>query len=212
MGNDTPLAALTGRKPLLYSYFKQLFAQVTNPPIDSIREAIVMSVARERRLRAQSARRDAGARTPARHRQPDPARPRAGAAADGRLAGIHVVDDRHDVARRRRSRTASSARSTASATRRASRSPRERTSSSSPTEARGPLACLSPPCSRRAPCTITSSAKERACRPASSSSRASRAACTASRRSSATAPPRSIRISCSRRSPSSSSSAGSHRG
>jgi glutamate synthase domain-containing protein 2/glutamate synthase domain-containing protein 1/glutamate synthase domain-containing protein 3 len=44
MGNDTPLAILTGRKPLLYSYFKQLFAQVTNPPIDSIREAIVMSV------------------------------------------------------------------------------------------------------------------------------------------------------------------------
>ncbi len=44
MGNDTPLAALSGRKPLLYSYFKQLFAQVTNPPIDSIREAIVMSV------------------------------------------------------------------------------------------------------------------------------------------------------------------------
>jgi glutamate synthase domain-containing protein 1 len=44
MGNDTPLAVLTGRKPLLYSYFKQLFAQVTNPPIDSIREAIVMSV------------------------------------------------------------------------------------------------------------------------------------------------------------------------
>jgi glutamate synthase domain-containing protein 2/glutamate synthase domain-containing protein 1/glutamate synthase domain-containing protein 3 len=44
MGNDTPLAVLTERKPLLYSYFKQLFAQVTNPPIDSIREAIVMSV------------------------------------------------------------------------------------------------------------------------------------------------------------------------
>ena len=44
MGNDTPLAILTARKPLLYSYFKQLFAQVTNPPIDSIREAIVMSV------------------------------------------------------------------------------------------------------------------------------------------------------------------------
>jgi len=44
MGNDTPLAALSDRKPLLYSYFKQLFAQVTNPPIDSIREAVVMSV------------------------------------------------------------------------------------------------------------------------------------------------------------------------
>jgi len=44
MGNDTPLAVLSNRKPLLYSYFKQLFAQVTNPPIDSIREAVVMSV------------------------------------------------------------------------------------------------------------------------------------------------------------------------
>ncbi|HEY6055945.1 MAG TPA: glutamate synthase central domain-containing protein, partial [Gaiellaceae bacterium] len=44
MGNDSALAALSNRKPLLYSYFKQLFAQVTNPPIDSIREAVVMSV------------------------------------------------------------------------------------------------------------------------------------------------------------------------
>ncbi len=44
MGNDSSLAVLSDRKPLLYSYFKQLFAQVTNPPIDSIREAIVMSV------------------------------------------------------------------------------------------------------------------------------------------------------------------------
>jgi glutamate synthase (NADPH) large chain len=44
MGNDTPLAALSDSTRLLYSYFKQLFAQVTNPPIDPIREAIVMSV------------------------------------------------------------------------------------------------------------------------------------------------------------------------
>jgi glutamate synthase domain-containing protein 2/glutamate synthase domain-containing protein 1/glutamate synthase domain-containing protein 3 len=44
MGNDLPLAVLSDRSPLLYSYFKQLFAQVTNPPIDSIREAVVMSV------------------------------------------------------------------------------------------------------------------------------------------------------------------------
>ncbi len=44
MGNDTPLAVLSDRLPLLYSYFKQLFAQVTNPPIDSTREAVVMSV------------------------------------------------------------------------------------------------------------------------------------------------------------------------
>ena len=44
MGNDTPLAVLSGGNRILFSYFKQLFAQVTNPPIDSIREAIVMSL------------------------------------------------------------------------------------------------------------------------------------------------------------------------
>jgi glutamate synthase domain-containing protein 2/glutamate synthase domain-containing protein 1/glutamate synthase domain-containing protein 3 len=43
MGNDTPLAVLSGRPQLLYAYFKQLFAQVTNPPIDSIREEIITS-------------------------------------------------------------------------------------------------------------------------------------------------------------------------
>ena len=44
MGNDSPLAVLSDKNKLLYNYFKQLFAQVTNPPIDSIREAIVMSL------------------------------------------------------------------------------------------------------------------------------------------------------------------------
>jgi glutamate synthase (NADPH) large chain len=44
MGNDFALAVLSDREPLLYSYFKQLFAQVTNPPIDPIREKIVMSL------------------------------------------------------------------------------------------------------------------------------------------------------------------------
>ncbi len=43
MGNDVPLAVLSSKPKLLYSYFKQLFAQVTNPPIDSIREELVMS-------------------------------------------------------------------------------------------------------------------------------------------------------------------------
>ena len=41
MGNDTPLAVLSDVPQLLYSYFRQLFAQVTNPPIDAIREEIV---------------------------------------------------------------------------------------------------------------------------------------------------------------------------
>jgi glutamate synthase domain-containing protein 2/glutamate synthase domain-containing protein 1/glutamate synthase domain-containing protein 3 len=44
MGNDTPLAVLSNKPQLLYSYFKQLFAQVTNPPLDAIREEIVTSM------------------------------------------------------------------------------------------------------------------------------------------------------------------------
>jgi glutamate synthase (NADPH/NADH) large chain len=44
MGTDTPIAALSDRPKLLYEYFKQNFAQVTNPPIDPIREAMVMSL------------------------------------------------------------------------------------------------------------------------------------------------------------------------
>lgn len=44
MGNDASLACLSQFNPLLYEYFKQLFAQVTNPPIDPFREKIVMSL------------------------------------------------------------------------------------------------------------------------------------------------------------------------
>lgn len=44
MGNDAPLAVLSPYQPLVYDYFKQLFAQVTNPPIDPFREKIVMSL------------------------------------------------------------------------------------------------------------------------------------------------------------------------
>ena len=44
MGNDEPLAVLSDRPRLLYDYFKQLFAQVTNPPIDSTRESAVMAL------------------------------------------------------------------------------------------------------------------------------------------------------------------------
>src|SRR5664279_5723270 len=44
MGNDAALAVLSERQPALFSYFKQLFAQVTNPPIDPIRENVVMSL------------------------------------------------------------------------------------------------------------------------------------------------------------------------
>src|SRR5690606_20879941 len=43
MGTDSPIAVLSRRPRLLYDYFKQNFAQVTNPPIDPIREQLVMS-------------------------------------------------------------------------------------------------------------------------------------------------------------------------
>jgi len=59
MGNDNALAVLSDRRPPLFSYFKQLFAQVTNPPIDPIRESIVMSlqanVGGEKNLLSESA-------------------------------------------------------------------------------------------------------------------------------------------------------------
>jgi glutamate synthase domain-containing protein 2/glutamate synthase domain-containing protein 1/glutamate synthase domain-containing protein 3 len=44
MGNDAALAVMSDRQPPLFAYFKQLFAQVTNPPIDPIRESVVMSL------------------------------------------------------------------------------------------------------------------------------------------------------------------------
>jgi glutamate synthase (NADPH) large chain len=58
MGNDTSLAVLSDRPQLTYNYFKQVFAQVTNPPIDPYRESLVMSlmsfVGRERNLLAET--------------------------------------------------------------------------------------------------------------------------------------------------------------
>jgi glutamate synthase (NADPH/NADH) large chain/glutamate synthase (ferredoxin) len=58
MGNDAPLAVLSENPQLLFSYFKQLFAQVTNPPIDPLREELVMSlesfVGRENNLLVES--------------------------------------------------------------------------------------------------------------------------------------------------------------
>jgi glutamate synthase domain-containing protein 2/glutamate synthase domain-containing protein 1/glutamate synthase domain-containing protein 3 len=58
MGNDAPLAVLSDKPQLLFHYFKQLFAQVTNPPIDPLREELVMSlmsyIGRERNLLAET--------------------------------------------------------------------------------------------------------------------------------------------------------------
>jgi glutamate synthase domain-containing protein 2/glutamate synthase domain-containing protein 1/glutamate synthase domain-containing protein 3 len=60
MGNDTPLAVLSDRRKLLFDYFKQLFAQVTNPAIDPLREGLVMSLmmftGKKRNILEQTAR------------------------------------------------------------------------------------------------------------------------------------------------------------
>ena len=51
MGIDTPLACLSDKPQLLFNYFKQTFAQVTNPAIDPIREDLVMSLNTLHRVR-----------------------------------------------------------------------------------------------------------------------------------------------------------------
>ena len=55
MGSDTPVAVLSERPRLLFDYFTQQFAQVTNPPLDSIREEVVTSLAARPRPGAQPA-------------------------------------------------------------------------------------------------------------------------------------------------------------
>ena len=140
MGNDTPLAALSNRRPLLYSYFKQLFAQVTNPPIDSTREAVVMSVAVARRLGAKPPRRDAGACAPARDREPDPARRSARESPPGRLRRLQGAHARHHVARRGRPRRPRARARPAVRRRRRGALGAARTSSSSPIAPSAPSA------------------------------------------------------------------------
>ena len=56
MGNDTPISALSEKPKLLFTYFKQNFAQVTNPPIDPIREELVMSSGLDHRAAAEPVR------------------------------------------------------------------------------------------------------------------------------------------------------------
>ena len=117
MGNDLALAVLSDQRPLLYGYFKQLFAQVTNPPIDSTREYVVMSVGTsvgsEHNLLDETPEHayqlviDQPILRNARAREPAPGRVRP-------LQGAHA---RHDLARRRGPGRARARRSSASAAR-----------------------------------------------------------------------------------------------
>ena len=104
MGNDAALAVLSDRQPPLFSYFKQLFAQVTNPPIDPIREEVVMSlhvgVGREHNLLGRGRRPG----SPAGHGSADPAQPRTREAPSGIARDIQRRHARHHLADRERRR------------------------------------------------------------------------------------------------------------
>ncbi len=78
MGADISLAALSDATPTLFDYFKQLFAQVTNPPIDPIREDIVMSIGAGLGAEGNLLDGEPEPRPPAGARPADPAQPRAG--------------------------------------------------------------------------------------------------------------------------------------
>ena len=201
MGTDTPIAVLSDRPRLLFDYFSQLFAQVTNPPLDAIREELVTSLAGTHRPGGATCStptpahcrqvvlpfpvidNDELAKIRAHQRRRRPARLRharrlaACTAVDGGGAALRRAarrDLRRGVRGDRRRRAASSCCPTATPTPSWRRSRR----------------CCSPP-----RCTTTWSARRPAPRSAWSSRPATCARCTTSRCSSATAPPRSTRTS-----------------
>ena len=106
MGTDTPLAVLSERPQLLFNYFKQLFAQVTNPPIDPIREELVMSVETTIGPEQQPVRRDPAALRPAAREEPDAVERGARAAEVARRRQPAHADAVHGVSRRLRRRGA----------------------------------------------------------------------------------------------------------
>ena len=185
MGNDTPLAVLSNRPQLLYNYFKQLFAQVTNPPLDAIREEIITSldttIGSEGNLLEPTPEqcRLIGSTTPILTQR--------GAREDapaGRHSGSHWFKPHHAVDAVPRSRTAARAAARRSTTLRAEaarRSPTAATSSSCPTAASTRERVPIPALLAIAACTITWCAKARARAAAWSSRRASRAKCITSR-------------------------------
>ena len=167
MGNDLALAVLSDQRPLLYSYFKQLFAQVTNPPIDSTREAVVMSVATsvgsERNLLGESPEHARQLQIPQpilRDKELEALRQ-----VDSDIFKAHTIDITWPVAEGvagpRRGARADLPRGRRGARAAAS------TSSSSPTATSAPTGSRSRRCSPSRRCTTTSCAREPACRRAS---------------------------------------------
>ena len=122
MGTDTPLAVLSQRPRLLYDYFKQLFAQVTNPPLDAIREELVTSmestIGPERNLLKPEPR-----VVPAdRHQVPDHRQRERREGPPYRGRGVPLGHAADALSRRRKAAPGWSARSTGCASRRRKRS------------------------------------------------------------------------------------------
>ena len=144
MGTDTPLAVLSDKPQLLFNYFKQLFAQVTNPPIDPIREELVMSVETTIGAGAEPLRGDARALRAAASEEPDAHRTRSWRAEGARRRHAAHAHAAHALPRRRRRRRAARRRSTSCASGRRRPSPRATPSSSCPTAAWTSATCPIP--------------------------------------------------------------------
>ncbi len=199
MGTDTPLAVLSNKPQLLFNYFKQLFAQVTNPPIDPIREELVMSlkatIGCEENLFEESARHC---------RQLEIEEPVIDNEALAKIKGLQqdklktvTHPDALSRPRRRRGAREGALRPLLGGRDRDHRTARR--CWCSPTAAWTRRTRRSRACSRRPRSTTSSFAAATARAAASSSSRVSRARCNTSRCSSATARGRSIPTSRSRR-------------
>ena len=197
MGNDTPISALSERAKMLFTYFKQNFAQVTNPPIDPIREELVMSLvsiigprpnlfdlegtSKKKRLEVQ---------------QPILTNANLEKIRSISTIGDHFKSLTIDTTWPAESGAAGMAEAIdALCGRPRSRYATASTSSFCPTAAPAPTAFRSRHCSLARPCTIISFARACAPRSASSWNRPSRARCTISAASPVTAPRRSIPIS-----------------
>ena len=158
MGTDTPISALSSKSKLLYTYFKQNFAQVTNPPIDPIREELVMSLVSFIGPRPNLFDLD-GAATPQAPRgapaDPDQRGPREDPQHRSSRGFVRHQNPRHHLSGRRRARPAWTTRSSGFASARKRRCMAATTSSSCPTAWSVRIASRSRPCSPRRPCTIT---------------------------------------------------------
>jgi glutamate synthase (NADPH/NADH) large chain len=186
MGTDTPLAVLSDKSRNLFDYFQQLFAQVTNPPIDPIREEMVMSL-----VSFVGAEGNLLDTDPEHARMIELPQPVITNADLERLRWASTTSrPRPSPSVSRPSRDASAGPSTVSAARRRSTCSTATRSSSSPTAPSTPITRPSLRCSRSAPCTTTSSGAACARAVACSSRPARLVRCTTSRRCSGSGPPR----------------------